>query len=88
MSFSNNPKRAGSLRHHRNSYPTLWMALTLLAVLTVVSGIAYRRGDWTQSQTALTTPAFVISHSIVQKSNGTIEPITNGSGGMSQPMGR
>ena len=79
MSFSNNPKRAGSLRYHRNSYPTLWMALTLLAILTVISGIAYRRGDWTQSQTASTSPAFVISYSIVQ-SNGSIEPVTTGSG--------
>ena len=83
MSFSNNSKRAGSPRYHRNSYPTLWMALTLLAVLTVVSGIAYRRGDWTQSQTASTTPAFVISHSIVQQAHGSAEPITTGSGGTS-----
>ena len=56
-------------------------ALTLLAVLIVVSGIAYRRGDWTQSQTASTTPAFVISHSIVQQAHGSAEPITTGSGG-------
>jgi len=83
MSFSNNSKRAGSLRYHRNSYPTLWMALTLVAVLTVVSGIAYRRGDWTKTQTASATPAFVISHSIVPHSNGSTEPITTGSGGVS-----
>ena len=53
MPFSNNSKRAGNLRYHRNSYPTLWMALTLLAVLTVVSGIAYRRGDWGGNPTRL-----------------------------------
>lgn len=88
MSFSNNSKRAGNPRDHRNSYPTLWMALTLLAVLTVVSGIGYRRNEWTQIPTASTTPAFVISHSIVQQSNGPTEPVTTGSGGISTEYAR
>ena len=83
MSFSNNSKRAPRPLYHRNSYPTLWMALTLLAVLTVVSGIAYRRVDWTQTQTASTSPAFVITHSILPLSNGSTEPITTGSGAAS-----
>ena len=84
MSFSNDSLRAPNPRQHRRkSYPTLWMALTVLAVLTVVSGVAYRRGDWTQTQTAATTSAVVKTSFTAQQSHGSTEPITTGSGGAS-----
>ena len=82
MSVSNDALRAPNPRQQRRkSYPTLWMALTVLAVLTVVSGVAYRRGDWTQTQTAATTSAVVKTSLTAQQSHGSTEPITTGLGG-------